>query len=100
MAEIRLRDKLISVLGIENHSEAEKEYIVNNLTRLAVDKTMEDVMDEMSPEELTGLQQYIAKNEKDLPEMQEKYKKNLETFFIFFNKNIDELVGEFQKNIK
>lgn len=100
MAEIRLRDKLISVLGIENHSEAEKEYIVNNLTRLAVDKTMEDVMDKMSPDELTGLQQYIAKNENDLPQMQEKYKKNLETFFIFFNKNIDELIREFRKNIE
>ncbi len=98
MKEISLREKLVSILKLEDFNEYEKEEIVSNLTQLAVEKTLREVVDKMSIDELSDLQQYIAKDSKDLLAIYQEQMVNLSAFFILFNKNINELSREFVEN--
>lgn len=98
--KIKLREKLITELGLEKIDKVEGHRIVDELVQLAVQKTMDDLLDELDVEEINDLQKYINKDPKDLPEMCQKHKKNLENFFIILNKNINEIIREFHRNTK
>ena len=98
--KIKLREKLVSVLGIEGVDEVERYRIVDELVRLAVEKTMTDLLDEMNSEEVADLQKYIAKDPIDLPEIYKNHKDGLANFFVIFNKNLNELIREFRKNTR
>lgn len=97
--KITLREKLVIDLGLEKFDNNEGSLVIDELVRLVVEKTMDDLMDEMTSEEVADLQKYINKDLKDLPEIYQTHGKNLEKFFVIFNKNLNELIGEFRKNI-
>lgn len=99
MQQIQLREKLVAVLGLEECDKMERFHIINDLTQLAVEKTMDDLLSAMKPEELEDLQQYITKDPGDLPEICRKHQKSLENFFIIFNKNLDAETIEVISNI-
>lgn len=97
--KIKLREKLIIDLGLEKIDKVEGYRIVDELVQLAVQKTMDDLLDEIDAEEINDLQKYMSKDPKDLPEICQKHKKSLENFFIILNKNINEIIREFRRNV-
>jgi len=61
---------------------------------------MDDLVSGMDSGEVEDLQKYMNKDPKDLSEIYQKHHESLENFFIIFNKNLNELIGEFEKNTR
>ena len=98
--EISLREKLILDLGLESCEESDKYRIVDDLVQLVIEKTMNETLGTMEVDEMENLQKYISKNINDLPQIYKEHSKNLERFFIIFNKNLNEFIEKFREHIK
>ncbi|MFA5994384.1 MAG: hypothetical protein WC823_05490 [Parcubacteria group bacterium] len=96
MKKLLLKEKLVLALGLVDCEQAERQRIIAELTQMAVEKTLEELLESMAPEEIQDLQQYITKDPNDLPDIYQKHQKSLENFLIIFNKNLNELIREFR----
>lgn len=93
---MQLREKLILELGVSDFDDTYQQKVTDEIIALALEKTFDELVKNTEPEVIEALQADLKeKLDSDFSGIQKKYASHVEHFYIIFNRNLNEIIGEF-----